>query len=398
MAECTIQLSIDEFLKSYKTLLCKYNEYLDAEEVSLDDTNKIKDQIRELLEYYKDILVLEAYQDIETLDTLIAGINQKLVNGDFVGQDGINGSDGNDGYTPIKGTDYFDGKDGQDGFSKGGFKNYIINGGFDVWKRGTSFSSASNIYTADRWYMANTSIETTATKVDNVNFNSLRLSLNGGTNGYENIRQYVEGDKLAGKTVTISFKIKWHTYNPNSYLYGYSSFGGTSIQTGGIGSGTGEWENISITYTFNSSWAGASYIGIGLIGRGSNITGDFDFEIAQVQLEDGSVATPFEQRPYGLELSLCQRYYQVIDGIYVSGYNNGHHGNCFPLTINEMRVAPTVVDFTYHDQPFTTRQVTTTISFNPYLLHKNSISVRASSSGAGMIMAFIGNVKLDAEI
>jgi hypothetical protein len=63
-----------------------------------------------------------------------------------------------------------------------------------------------------------------------------------------------------------------------------------------------------------------------------------------------------------------------------------------------MRVAPTVVDFTYHDQPFTTRQVTTTISFNPYLLHKNSISVRASSSGAGMIMAFIGNVKLDAEI
>jgi hypothetical protein len=88
MAECTIQLSIDEFLKSYKTLLCKYNSYLDNPEVSLDDTNKIKDQIRELIEYYKDILLLEAYQDIEELDTLIASINQKLSNGEFVGVQG----------------------------------------------------------------------------------------------------------------------------------------------------------------------------------------------------------------------------------------------------------------------------------------------------------------------
>ena len=32
--------------------------------------------------------------------------------------------------------------------------------------------------------------------------------------------------------------------------------------------------------------------------------------ITGVQLEVGSVATDFEQRPYGLELSLCQRYYQ----------------------------------------------------------------------------------------
>jgi hypothetical protein len=34
------------------------------------------------------------------------------------------------------------------------------------------------------------------------------------------------------------------------------------------------------------------------------------FEIAQVQLEPGAVATPFERRPIGTELALCQRYYQ----------------------------------------------------------------------------------------
>lgn len=42
------------------------------------------------------------------------------------------------------------------------------------------------------------------------------------------------------------------------------------------------------------------------------------YEITGVQLEEGSVATPFEHRPYGLELSLCQRYYQK----FVLNYGN----------------------------------------------------------------------------
>jgi hypothetical protein len=35
-----------------------------------------------------------------------------------------------------------------------------------------------------------------------------------------------------------------------------------------------------------------------------------EFYLTGVQLEEGPVATPFEHRPYGTELSLCQRYYQ----------------------------------------------------------------------------------------
>jgi len=39
------------------------------------------------------------------------------------------------------------------------------------------------------------------------------------------------------------------------------------------------------------------------------------------QLELGTVATPFERRPIGLELALCQRYYQLSDGFQGSGAN-----------------------------------------------------------------------------
>lgn len=36
------------------------------------------------------------------------------------------------------------------------------------------------------------------------------------------------------------------------------------------------------------------------------------FRLTRVQLEKGTVATPFETLPYGLELMLCQRYYQRV--------------------------------------------------------------------------------------
>ena len=49
----------------------------------------------------------------------------------------------------------------------------------------------------------------------------------------------------------------------------------------------------------NASWSGS--------GSSSDIVA-----ITGVQLEVGSVATPFEHRPYGLELALCQRYLPVV--------------------------------------------------------------------------------------
>jgi hypothetical protein len=57
--------------------------------------------------------------------------------------------------------------------------------------------------------------------------------------------------------------------------------------------------------TYNAADRNASNLGVG------GATSDY-FAITGVQLEVGSVATPFEHRSYGEELALCQRYYEII--------------------------------------------------------------------------------------
>jgi hypothetical protein len=60
---------------------------------------------------------------------------------------------------------------------------------------------------------------------------------------------------------------------------------------------------------------------------GTNLNVEFNTgTVGSVQLEKGSTATSFDYRPYGTELLLCQRYYEVIGGqyaydIFFDGYN-----------------------------------------------------------------------------
>ena len=74
------------------------------------------------------------------------------------------------------------------------------------------------------------------------------------------------------------------------------------------------------------------------------------FYITGVQLEVGSTATSFDYRPYGTELSLCQRYYfkqQATggDAYFGSGFNTtttrGEFLTSFPVS---MRTAPTALE------------------------------------------------------
>ena len=88
-----------------------------------------------------------------------------------------------------------------------------------------------------------------------------------------------------------------------------------------------------------------------------NQTAGASLNITGVQLEVGSVSTPFEQRPYGLELALCQRYYyksynmSAAPGsasnpgvLYtVSGSGSGFY--CYTSFPVSMRTTPTITTY-----------------------------------------------------
>lgn len=63
----------------------------------------------------------------------------------------------------------------------------------------------------------------------------------------------------------------------------------------------------------SGAWASAAYYGASSTTRLIS-TLNATWQITGVQLEVGTVATPFERRLYGTELALCQRYYEQIAG------------------------------------------------------------------------------------
>ena len=60
------------------------------------------------------------------------------------------------------------------------------------------------------------------------------------------------------------------------------------------------------------------------------------------QMETGSVATPFERRPYGTELQLCQRYYQRTNSYMGVGTSGGTTLYGYLSFITQMRASPTL--------------------------------------------------------
>ena len=67
------------------------------------------------------------------------------------------------------------------------------------------------------------------------------------------------------------------------------------------------------------------------------------YDIAQIQLELGPVATPFERRPIGTELALCQRYYEVLTAYVIA--NAGAAGQAIGYGISFVvpkRAAPSL--------------------------------------------------------
>ena len=215
-----------------------------------------------------------------------------------------------------------------------GMRNAIINGNFDIWQRGTSFPSLANAgFLADRWRVVFNGGGTrtlsrqpfTLGQTDVPNEPTYFLKWNqtvaGSAQTANDLRQKIESVRsFAGRQVTLSFYAKAASAAtlPSvglSQNFGTGGSPSTEVSTLAAASValTTSWQRFSYTITLPSITGKT-------LGSDGNDTIDlvirmplnatFNIDIAQVQIEAGPVATPFERRPIGTELALCQRYYE----------------------------------------------------------------------------------------
>ena len=215
-------------------------------------------------------------------------------------------------------------------------RNLIINGSFDVWQRGTSFSSGTQ-YTADRWYSYQTgSYAQSLTKSSLTEHGYAAEVLSNATSGYAMIAQVVENSSQLKGTYTLSFYIK-STGTGNVRIEFRQNTSGTSIwQDVAYTTVSTGWQRVTKTIYLSETDNIRILIGVATGTPGATVS------ITKVQFELGSVATPFEHRLYGTELALCQRYFQYVSQYieYQIGATGTFASPRIPFAV-PMRSAPT---------------------------------------------------------
>ena len=270
-----------------------------------------------------------------------------------------------------------------------GVRNLIINGDMRIDQRGgtVTVNNASDNYGIDRWQGRGTASDGVFTTVQDTESptgftNSAKISVTTadssiGTSERYEYRHRIEGNNIAhldwgssdAKKVTLSFYVRssvtgtfggslTNSAGNRSYVFSYT------INT----ANTWERKTITIDGDTSGTWLTTNGIGIGVtfsLGHGSDYVEDAgswyaSYEAAVtsqtnliatlgatwyltgVQLEVGDTATPFEHRPYDMELQRCQRYYQLHDGMVAA--NGNESTSVYPAISfkTEMRATPSL--------------------------------------------------------
>jgi len=194
--------------------------------------------------------------------------------------------------------------------ARAGRKNLILNGGFDVWQRGTSFSGY-NFYTSDRWKCSVGAVPTTFTVDKEVQTDGTvaALVVNNSTSICDYHQRIERGANItSGKSITASFDIWGDATDLILKIGTGTSDNNVTTQTISVPT-TRTRQSVNVTVpTYTSSID--SMLRLSFSFNNKNCT----VRIANVQLELGSVATDFEHRSYGEILADCQRYYQKLGG------------------------------------------------------------------------------------
>jgi hypothetical protein len=223
-----------------------------------------------------------------------------------------------------------------DGGALSGVRNAAINGGFTIWQQGTSFTNPANgSYLASQWRLVwdgsgaarmvtreSAGYGVTGLPVEGASF--LRIAQTAaGTGASVNIlQQPVEGAAtISARAVTLSCYLRAAAPTTLQSIYLAQTFGTGGAPSApvvvdlvsGLVVGT-TWQRFELTATLPSlsgKTLGSNADDALVIGFRLPVNATFTVDLALVQLEQGPSATPFEQRPETLELSLCERYWQA---------------------------------------------------------------------------------------
>jgi hypothetical protein len=275
-----------------------------------------------------------------------------------------------------------------------GFRNRLINGDMVIDQRNAGASvtpangGADYIYTLDRWRVfsqANSkfSIQQNAGAVtppagfnNYLGVTSLAATSVGASDLYL-LGQRIEGFNFAdfgwgtanAQTITLSFWVRssltgtfggalQNSAVNRSYPFAYTISAANTWEQKTItiaGDTTGTWVGstngagctLQIGLGVGSSFSGTAgaWAGLGLFAATGAVsvvgTDGATFYITGVQLEAGSVATPFERRDIGREIILCERYYEVCVGGF-RGAGFGFSGGAVVNFRTKKRASPTV--------------------------------------------------------
>jgi len=219
----------------------------------------------------------------------------------------------------------------------GASQGHIINGNFDIWQRGTS-QTTTGYGSDDRWNNTHAGATKTHSRQaftvgqsdvpGNPTYFSTTVvnSVAGASNRCQKAQNIEDVRSCAGQIITVSF---WAKADAPRYLAlsFYQSFGAGGSSSEAIPGQkvelTTAWNKYNLTFNIPSIFgktigtnsmlqcvfwfdAGSNFNAItSSLGHQSGT-----FDIAQVKLEEGSVATPFAPRHMAEELALCQRYYE----------------------------------------------------------------------------------------
>jgi hypothetical protein len=211
-------------------------------------------------------------------------------------------------------------------------KNAIINGAFNVWQRGTSFTITTSglTYTADRWY-SHIIGATVGCTVSQQTFTPGTAPVSGyegqffirqnvttlTSQSIQALAQRIEDVRtFANQTVTVSFWAKADASRnyTSRFVQNFGSGGSSEVvtSTGATHALTTSWQRFTVSVAVPSvsgkTIGTSSYLAILLDGP-SNTANTLD--VWGFQVEDGSVATAFQTATGTLqgELAACQRYY-----------------------------------------------------------------------------------------